>query len=291
MRKLIFGWGYLGSCVGQQWRDQGHEVHVVTRSSQKAELLREQGCEPLVADLVNRDSLAALSTLPPFDTVLFSVGWDRTAGQSQHEVYVTGLANVLSTLPEVNRFITISSTGVYGHCEGEQVDESTPATPLREGGKACLEAEKVLLASRSGSRSIILRLAGIYGPGRIPRAENIRRGLPIDAPEHGFLNLIHRDDAAHIVLLAEEKALLPSLYVVSDGHPVLRKEYYETLARLLHAPPPQFIPPADASPAGLRASSDKRIHPAKLFRELTPQLRHPTYQEGLAAIVAESDCG
>jgi nucleoside-diphosphate-sugar epimerase len=100
------------------------------------------------------------------------------------------------------------------------------------------------------------------------------------------LNLIHVEDAAQVVLAAEERAAPPRKYVVSDGHPVERSEYYTELARLLGAPKPRFIePPADA-PAAIRAASDKRVNPRRMFVELSPDLAYPSYREGLAAIVS-----
>src|SRR6185295_9839042 len=180
----------------------------------------------------------------------------------------------------------ISSTGVYGTAAGDFVDEETPPQPARDGGKASLAAEQVLREHFHGSRGIILRLAGIYGPGRIPRAADLQGGRPIDAPAEGWLNLIHVDDAARIVLLADQRAEVPSLYCVSDNSPVQRGDYYRELARLLSAPEPRFVPADANSPASLRAGSDKRVRPAKLFRDLAPQLLYPSYHEGLAAIIA-----
>jgi nucleoside-diphosphate-sugar epimerase len=187
--------------------------------------------------------------------------------------------------PGVRRFIYISSTGVYGQVAGDVVDENSPCQPTREGGQACLAAEQLLQESRIADRSIILRLAGIYGPDRIPRGKDLQAGLPIAAPSQGWLNLIHVDDAARIVLLAEERAVPPNLYCVSDGQPAPRADYYAELARLLNAPPPQFTEPPSDSPAAQRAASDKRVSNAKLLRELAPELHYPSYREGLQAIV------
>jgi nucleoside-diphosphate-sugar epimerase len=138
-------------------------------------------------------------------------------------------------------------------------------------------------------KAIILRLAGLYGPGRIPRGEDLKAGRPIDAPAEGWLNLIHVDDAAQIVLRAEQFAVPPRTYVISDGHPVQRSEYYRELARHLRAPRPAFAPPPADSPAAQRAASDKRVNPERMFAELSPSLLYPSYREGLAAIVAEKE--
>ena len=283
MAKLLFGCGYLGGRVAGLWRAAGETVYVVTRSPSRAGDLAAQGLRPIVADVAGSGPL----DLPgDVRTVLFAVGYDRVGGRPIHEVYAGGLARAIQRLSApVERFLYISSTGVYGHFAGGEVDETSPCEPIREGGRACLAAEEVLRASHLADRSIILRLAGIYGPGRIPRADELAAGRPIDAPASGWLNLIHVVDAARIVLLAEARAPLPSLYVVSDGQPVLRGEYYRTLARLLGAPPPRFAEPAGKSPAALRAASDKRINPRRMFAELQPTLLYPSYREGLAAVV------
>ena len=135
-------------------------------------------------------------------------------------------------------------------------------------------------------RSLILRMAGLYGPGRIPNAAEIRLNQPLAAPEHGYLNLIHVDDAASVVLAAAERAKPPRTYVVSDGHPVQRREYYEELARLLGAPPPKFASPSPNAPASVRAASDKRARNARMLAEMQVTLAYPSHREGLAAIVA-----
>jgi len=219
--------------------------------------------------------------------VLFAVGFDQGGADTIQDVYARGLENAVRWLPEsVGKFIYISSTGVYGKVTEREVDEDSPCEPTREGGKACLAAENELRSSRFAARAIILRLAGLYGPGRIPRAKEVAARQPIEAPTSGWLNLIHVDDAAKIVLLAEERTPPPRIYVVSDGHPVERRQYYTELAHLLGAPPPRFVSPPANSPAALRAASDKRVNPRRLFAELSPALSYPSYREGLSAIVA-----
>ncbi len=198
-----------------------------------------QGWTPIVADVVRP---ATLVDLPRATTVVYAVGFDRAAGRSIHEVYVNGLAAVLDALPaDCGKFIYVSSTGVYGSAQGDWIDEQTPCHPDREGGRACLAAEQVLGAHPLGDRGVILRMAGLYGPGRIPRMRELLAGAPLPVPAAGYLNLIHVDDAVQVVLAAAERAAGRSLYVVSDGHPVPRREYYDELARLLGAPAPSSL--------------------------------------------------
>ncbi len=276
MAKLIFGCGYLGRRVAALWQATGETVHVVTRSPSRAAELRNHGLRPIVADVLDAETLREL---PIAETVLYAIGFDRTAGRSIREVYVDGLAAVLAALPiETGRMIYISSTGVYGQKAGELVDETSECHPTREGGRACLEAERLLSAHSLGRRAVILRMAGIYGPGRIPRRQELLAGQPLAAPGEGWLNLIHVDDAASVVLAAETKMPSPRLYVVSDGHPVERHVYYAELARLLGAPPPRFAPAPGNSPALERTVADKRIDNRKMLSERAVRLSYPSYR-------------
>ena len=283
MEKLIFGCGYLGIRVARRWRDAGDRVFAVTRSAERGDQLREQGLLPLVADVTKPETLVEL---PNASTVLFAVGFDRTLGKSVREVYVTGLRSVLDALPpSVQRCVYVSSTGVFGQTDGTWVDEESVCEPTRPTGRACLEAEQLLRSHPLGRRSVILRLAGIYGPGRVPRKTELMRGEPIVAAQHGRLNLIHVEDAVSVILAAEVRARVPSLYLVSDGHPVQRREYCQQIARLAEAPTVRFREPSLDSPKAQRGTTDKRVSNAKVLRDLDVKLKYPSYREGLAAIV------
>lgn len=285
MTKLIFGCGYLGRRVAERWRALGHTVFAVTRSVEHAQHFERDGLRPIIADVADPSSLV---DLPAAETVLFAVGYDRAAGRPIDAVYVDGLRHVLDRLPAATgRVIYVSSTGVYGPTHGDVFNEDSPCQPQRDGGRACLAAERLLAAHPLAGRSIVLRLAGIYGPGRIPLRAQIAAGEPLAVPVDGYLNLIHVDDAAETVLAAEQRATPPRTYVVSDGNPVIRRAYYEELAQLLSAPPPQFCPPVADSAALARSRVDKRVSNARMLRELDVRLEFPSYREGLAAIVAE----
>jgi nucleoside-diphosphate-sugar epimerase len=283
MAKLIFGCGYLGRCVAERWLAAGEVVYAVTRTASRAAELAASGIQPIVGDVAGASPIELPKDVR---TVLFAVGFDRSGSRSIEDTYVGGVARAIGAMQgSLERFIYISSTGVYGQVAGNEVDETSLCRPTRDGGRACLAAEDTLRGSRFGERALILRLAGIYGPGRIPRSADLLAGKPIDAPATGWLNLIHVEDAAQIVLLAEMRAPLPSLYVVSDGQPVVRGDYYRELARLLGAPSPKFVAPPGGSPAAARAGSDKRVNPAKMLADLQPKLAYPSFREGLAAIV------
>lgn len=286
MSKLIFGCGYLGERVARRWREANQEVCVVTRGEDRADEFRRQGFQVIVADITRPETL---SDLPVADTVLFAVGFDRASEKSIYDVYSGGVRNVLSALPaETGRLIYISTTGVYGPAAGAWVDEVTRPDPRREGGRASLAAEQALTEHPVGRRSVILRLAGLYGPGRVPFIGELREGMPIPAPASGWLNLIHVDDAADVVIAADELAPFengPRVYCVSDGNPVERGEYYSEVARQISAPPPRFAEPDAASPRAARAESNRRVSNVRMLADLRVTLTYPDYRAGLAAAV------
>lgn len=281
--RLIFGCGYLGLRVARRWVAGGDRVIAATRSEATAERFRAAGLEPLIADVTDRESLG---DLPEADTLLYAIGYDRSAEPSIHEVYAEGLRRVLAALPEcVGRVIYISTTGVYGDAGGEWVDEQTPPAPSRDGGKASLAAEQILAESPWGDRSVALRLAGIYGPDRLPYLAKLRAGEPIEAPQTGWLNLIHVEDAAMATMAAAEANGSPGTICVSDGSPTQRRDYYAEVARLLDAPAPRFAEPPAGSSRAARAGADKRISNRLLLKEFKTQLAYPSYRDGLAAII------
>jgi nucleoside-diphosphate-sugar epimerase len=283
MKKLILGCGYLGRRVAQAWLDGGHEVLALTRSAERAETLAASGIRPIVGDVT---SSLDLNDCDDVDTVLFAIGFDRTAGKQIRDVYVEGLRRTLDQLPMLpRRFIYISSTGVFAQNDGQWVNEQSACEPVREGGKACLAAEELLQQHAIGERTIILRLAGIYGPDRLPKLREVVAGRPITASANGYLNLIHVDDAVRVVLAAETQLSPPEMLLVSDGTPVLRGDFYRELARATNSPEPRFEEPFTDSSTAFRASTDKRIDSELLRERLRFTYRYPSYVEGLAEIV------
>ena len=287
MNKLVVGCGYLGTPVAEQWLRDGHRVYVLTRSAEHAELFSRQGMVPIQGDITVPETLV---DLPEVDHVLCAVGYDRRAGLSIETVYVEGLTHLLDALSTLTtRLIYVSSTGVYGQNDGSWIDENSPCQPIREGGVACLEAERCLQSHTLGRRSVILRMCGIYGPGRVPRIADIKAGRPITSPEYGYLNLIHREDAVRSILLAEENADPPDLILVGDGCPVLRRDYFSYLAELLDTDLPAFAVPRNDAAVSERALSDKRVTNRRMLDVLRIRLEYPSFREGLKSVVALAD--
>ncbi|WP_442484309.1 SDR family oxidoreductase [Aeoliella sp. SH292] len=283
---LLFGCGYLGERVAKISSEQGDTVHAVTRSNANADEFRTRGWQPIVADVTDP---ASLTNLPTVDTVLIAVGYDRNSGKSIDKVYVDGVKNILAALPDdIGRLIYISTTGVYGNADGEWIDEDTPPCPTRPGGIASLAAEQLIRESQFADRAILLRLAGIYGPHRLPYLAQLKAGEPIEAPQEGYLNLIHVYDGARIVVALAAPARQvrgPVTYCVSDGHPVVRGEYYREVARQLGTPEPTFTEPEEGSPRAARAAADKRVSNRRLMADLPIELSCEDYKQGIAKTI------
>jgi nucleoside-diphosphate-sugar epimerase len=144
----------------------------------------------------------------------------------------------------------------------------------------------LLLASNWADKTVILRLAGIYGPGRLPRWRDLAAGRPLTADPHGVLNLIHVDDAVRAVERAAtiSDIQLPGVFLISDGHPVRREEFYAELARLLQLPLPEFVPPGPGQRGSQRGRGQKKVSNERMIKQLGVVPLYSSYREGLAAI-------
>lgn len=287
MHKLIIGCGYLGERVAAAWTACGDDVSVLTRSSARAERLAASGLSPVIGDVLEPESLRQL---PRADVVLYAVGFDRTSESSKRSVYVDGLRNVLVEIAQRSRlFLYVSSTSVYGQNGGELVDEASSTEPQEENGHICLDAEAVVCRFFDRAKcspeqgAIILRLAGIYGPGRLlTRIEQLRSGEPLSGNPDAWLNLIHVDDAVRAVLAAEQRGQSGATYLVSDDRPLRRAEYYSALAASVGAPPPRF---AEFNVNSIeRQQLNKRCVNSRLRHELAVELKYPTVIDGLAGL-------
>jgi nucleoside-diphosphate-sugar epimerase len=273
---LIIGCGYLGGRVANAWLAQGRRVFAASRNP----IHLPASVEPMVCDVLQPASLRAL---PQVDTVLYAVGFDRTSGASMRAVYVDGLANVLAKLPPPRCFIYISSSSVYGQTDGGWVDETAATEPQEESGRIVLDAEAVLRTKLPSA--LILRFAGIYGPGRLLRRQTIEKGEPIVGDADKWLNLIHVDDGVRAVLAAEARGRAGQTCNVCDDHPVRRRYFYATMARVLKAPEPRFVmPPADQPPPP-HEKGNRRINNRRLKEEWRVELAYPDYEQGLRASV------
>lgn len=271
-RILIAGCGDLGERAARLLLDRGDDVYALRRRPP----VHDEKIHWLTADLTCRETLA---TLPPRITQLvFLPTPDARERDSYRAVFLDGLRNVLDALDAVSlqRVLFVSSSAVYGEHGDEWVDESTPPTPLNFSGQVLLEAEQ-WLASQS-VKSVVLRLAGLYGPGRMQLIDRLRAGQA-GAPreKRHWANRIHVDDAAaaiaHLLALRDPQ----SVYVGVDDTPLPLDVLYDDLAAWVGAPP---VPDGPA-PAGV---GSKRLSNARLqasgFR-----MRWPDSREGYAQLL------
>lgn len=286
MRKLVIGCGYLGYRVASIWKRSGVAVSVLTRSLERALALKDDGFDVVIGDVMDPMTLSAI---PTFDSALYAVGFDRSGCYSKREVYVEGLTKALNSLQrKCEKLVFVSSTSVYGQSLGEVVDENSETSPSEENGRICLEAEFVARGFHSSSfepngRSIVLRLAGIYGPGRVlARIDQLKNQIPLPGNPDAWLNLIHVDDATTAAVIASDRGQLGETYLVSDNSPVRRVEYYSALAERIYAPKPQFL--ETASDTRVSTHLNKQCTNRKLREELGVELKYPSFTEGLNSL-------
>ncbi len=288
--RLVVGCGYLGERVARRWIAMGDPVMATTRRADRAAHLGALGITPCVIDVADAGQSwnEVFRDSGPPATVLWSVGFDRSAGGTHRDVHVLGLTRLLDALaamtsPETpTRVIFSSSTGVWGDLQGGVVNEATPTTPSRDAGVVLVEAETRLRHHPAGPGTS-LRFAGLYGPGRLPRTADLAAGRPIAADPESWLNLVHIDDAAAAVTTVADAAAPRPLYVVSDGHPVLRRDWYGRMAELTHSPAPQWNPEAPRS-----RGADKRVDSSLLRHDLGFRPAHPDPLASLEQLVRDS---
>lgn len=287
---LIVGHGYFGGHLGQILDRDTFDLFATTRRIENFERLESQQITPILFDVADA---SAGKFEQAFDAVVYCVGFDRSASLDKRTVYVDGLRNFLSKLSHApGQLIYVSSTGVYGQSDGEWVDEDSVAAPNRESGQICLDAEAVLREFEIESQKLILRFAGIYGPDRVPNLRSLSSPT-LTVPSNSFLNLIHVSDAAKIVrsILCDDLTKLQSeLFLISDGKPVERRDFYRHCVELLGIELPEFIEPSAEELAISRFGSSKRITNQRILNETGYQFEFPSYREGLSQILSQHKC-
>ncbi|MGC6443669.1 MAG: SDR family oxidoreductase [Rubripirellula sp.] len=278
---LIYGCGYLGRELGQQLLFQGWDVCGSTRSRENATNLSNIGIHPIISDW---NDTRTLGNLESFSNIVIAVSRSVFSKRDHWETLVLGLQNLLPRISPFARITYISSTGVFHQRQGEWVDETTPTRPNRPSTQSHLAAENLLRKNRLPNSWSILRLAGIYGPSRIPNSRNLTERKPILADPDSYLNLIHVEDAAQAVIATLERSD-QRVYVVSDDRPVLRANYYGFIAKHLGCPEPIFAIRGVMDTVNARSSGNKRVWNRRMKKELLPKLRYPTFIEGLTPLL------
>ncbi len=285
---FCFGLGYTGMRLAHTAMACGWRVAGSCRGAEKAETLRAQGIQAIVFD-GEQASPAVRDALAQTTHLVMSIPPD-TDGDPVLRLHGDDLETRAKSLQWIGY---LSTTGIYGDCNGEWIDETRTPNPATPGNERRLEAENAWLdfGARTGTPTHIFRLPGIYGPeGRSPiDALQSGRARRIVKPGQVF-NRIHVDDIAAVLLASIERPNPGRVYNLSDDEPAPADEVLRFAATLLGVDPPpaESFESAELSPFARHFYDEcKRVANDRIKDELGVRLRYPTYREGLRAI-AES---
>jgi nucleoside-diphosphate-sugar epimerase len=273
MSVVIAGCGDLGTEIGLRLAEQGQEVVGLRR---RAELVPP----PLTGLAV--DLSTEVPELPgDIEHLVVATAADGRSPEDYRAAYVDGLRNLLTGVLEAGslprRAVLISSTAVCANPDGEWVTEDTPVAPSTDTARVLLEAEEIF--HEHFPHGTVLRLSGIYGPGRTRLIDKVRSGEA--ASGAAWTNRIHRDDAAAAAVhLLTMDAQPLTLYLGTDDEPAPEREVLAFLAQELGAPQPEDVPEADMPGRGSKRLSNRRL------RESGFVFEYPTYREGYRAVLA-----
>ncbi len=281
-RLVIFGCGYVGATVARQAAACGLRVTALTRNPTKAACLAEAGIAVVVADLASAEWHDRIAGGP--DLVLNCVGSGDGGPEGYRRSYLEGMASVsewLGTRGAAGAAVYTGSTSVYPQDKGARVDETAPV-----GGddrvRVLIETEEVFLRVAAKAR-VVLRLAGIYGPGRHHLLEQVRAGVASGRAEN-HLNLAYRDDIAAAVWAAWGAAAGGQIFNVADDGAATKQEVVGWLAARLGVAVPTF---SGEPAAGRRAvTPDRIIANDRLKSSLGWRPAFPTFREGYEKILS-----
>ena len=255
------------------------------RSDEGVEQIDDAGFEAVQADITDREALA---TVPDVDAIVFAASSGGRGAEAAREVYVEGLRTAIEAFGErehvPDRLVYTSSTGVHGDHDGDWVNEETPLEPTTDKTEVLAEAERLALEEpvNYGFEGTVARFAGLYGPGRY-RLERYLEG-PVTA---GYLNMVHRDDAAGSVrYVLEEDLARGEVVQVVDDDPASKWDFADWLADEcgVEQPPKQTkaerLADDDLSEAGRRRILTSKRCSNENLRELGYEFAFPTFREG-----------
>lgn len=263
----------------------------IARSGESAALARTAGAIPVAADLDRRASLARIAGMSPWVLHLAPPPADGE-GDPRTRHLLAALAR-RGSLPR--RLVYISTSGVYGNCNGERVFEHRPPAAGSARAKRRVDAERQLrrFAARNGVKLTILRAPGIYAADRLP-LERIRKQTPaVRSEEDSYTNHIHADDLARLVWLALFRGKPNRVYHAVDDSVKKMGDYFDMVADHFGLPRAPRISRAAAqqalSPALLSFLNESRIlDNTRLKTELRAKLRYPDVGSCLKALPARA---
>jgi len=283
MRTAIIGCGYVGAKLGAQLSKVGHEVYGIRRSSGADSTLKSFGIIPVHADITKPETLSR--TPANFDWVVHCASSSGGTALDYRRTYVEGTRNLLAWLDATppQKLVYTNSTSVYGQTDGSTVDETSQTEPASATGRILLQTEALLLEAARFRRTptVLLRVAGIYGPERGYWLQQFLKGEPkIEGKGERLLNMVHRDDVAGGILAALRHGAPGQIYNLVDEEPVSQLVLFQWLADRLG----RSLPASEASAvSSKRGMTHKRVSNQKLERELGYRFLYPTFREGFEA--------
>jgi nucleoside-diphosphate-sugar epimerase len=279
MHVVVAGAGWLGSALIRELVARGHRVTAIRRDPARAAALAAPGVVPLPLDLAEGGAAARLPH--DLDAVVACQSASGEGVEPYRRAYVEASRTLLDAGRRAERpvaFVYTGSTGVFGQRDGGEVDEASPPSPASPSAEVLVEAERLVLgATGPALRTSVLRLSGLYGPGRGWPLERVRSGQMALGPGDGtWLNLCHLEDAVTAVLAVLERGRAGRVYHGTDAEPVRRRDLIGWVADRLGIPAPR-------QPEGARAPSlpDRRVRGDRTRAELGIVLRYPTFREGI----------
>ena len=273
---LVLGAGYVGEALLQRLAGVGCPSYALKRSFSQP----PSGARAIAADLTDPEALGKLPRDVRFIVYLLSP--DASTDDAYRAAYLTGLERLLASdavkSSPLERILFASSTAVYAQSDGSLVDEDSPTEPAAFSGQRLLEAEACVRAS--GVPSVVVRFAGIYGPGRQRLLTSVRDGSATVGPEPQITNRIHRDDCAGFLLHLLQLDNPEPLYIGVDDEPSELRVVLEWLAETLGAPPPRT---SDAG-SGRERGGNKRCSNRRL-RASGYRLSYPSFRDGYGALI------
>lgn len=262
----------------------------LTSSPDRVRLLRACGIVPLLGDLDQPATLRRLSGLAQRVLHLAPPPGDARGGVN-HDPRTRHLVRALRLRTPAHALVYASTTGVYGDCQGQRVSESRPVQPHTARARRRVDAEQwVRLLGRSGVRTSILRIPGIYAQDRAggtPR-ERLLKGTPVlQALDDVYTNHIHADDLARACMLALWRGRAQRVLNISDDTDMKMGDYFDLAADIMGLPRPPRIPRASASevlPLMLLSfmNESRRLDNSRMKKELRLRLQVPHVREGLS---------
>jgi nucleoside-diphosphate-sugar epimerase len=285
---LTLGHGYSARALARRLLPRGWSVIGATRDAAKAERLGREGVEPL---LWRGEADAAFSeALDRADHWLLSAA----PGPEGDPVLAAARGAIAERAGGVAWVGYLSTTGVYGDRGGGWVDETSECRPATGRGRARVEAERAWLDlhREAGLPVHVFRLAGIYGPGRGP-FEKVRAGTARRVIKPGqVFSRIHVDDIAAVLAASIARPDPGAVYNVCDDEPAPPQDVLAHAAELLGMAPPPEVAFEEAEMGPMARSfyaESKRVSNERIKRDLGVRLAHPSYREGLAAVLAAEE--